>query len=99
LLNFHTASIAKPTEERKEMAEEYTCPVCGGESDAGYAEANWRDVEGELACSAYCAAIQGGADEEGAQEARASQTEAAGEELREQRIAEARAILQAEGEL
>lgn len=81
------------------MAEEYTCPVCGGESDAAYAEARWRDVAGELACSAYCAAIQGGADEEEAQEARASQTDAAEGEMREQRIAEARALLEAEGEL
>jgi len=81
------------------MAEEYTCPVCEGESDAAYAGANWRDVDGELACSAYCAAIQGGADEDGAQEARASQTDAASDELREQRIAEAKAFLEAEGEL
>lgn len=78
---------------------EYTCPVCEGESDAEYAEANWREVDGELCCCAYCAAVQGGADEGEAQEARASQTDGSSEELKEQRIAEARAILEAEGEL
>ena len=83
------------------MAEEqgYTCPTCGGESDAMWAEEHWRDVDGELCCSAYCAAIQGGADEEEAQQARAAHTEAVSGELREQRVAEARALLEAEGVL
>lgn len=81
------------------MAEEYTCPVCEGESDAAWAEAHWTDVDGELACSAYCAAIQDGASEEEAQEARAEHTESASGVLREQRVAEARALLEAEGEL
>lgn len=82
------------------MADEgYTCPVCEGQSDAAYAEANWREVDGKLCCCAYCAAIQGGADEEEAQEARASQTEGSQDELRRQRVEQARAILEAEGEL
>lgn len=78
---------------------EYTCPVCEGESDEVWAEEHWREVDGELTCSAYCAAIEGGADEDEAQEARAAQTDASAGKLREQRISEARAILQAEGEL
>ncbi len=78
---------------------EYTCPQCEGTSDAEYAESNWRDVDGELCCSTYCATLQGGADEDSAQEARAAYTDEASEGLREQRIAEARALLEAEGEL
>lgn len=78
---------------------EYTCPVCKGESDAAWAEAHWRDVDGELACSAYCAAVQDGASEEEAQEVRAEHTDSVAGDLREQRIAEARAILEAEGRL
>ena len=81
------------------MAEEYTCPQCGGESDLDYAESNWRDVGGNLCCSAYCAALEGGASEEEAQEARAAHTESAADAMRERRIAEARALLEAEGEL
>jgi protein gp37 len=77
----------------------YKCPQCKGESDAEWAEANWRDVDGKLCCSAYCAAKQGGADEEKAQKARAKHTEKAAGKLREQRVAEARALLEAEGEL
>ena len=76
---------------------EYTCPSCGGESDATYAEANWPEVGDELCCSAYCAALEEGASEEEAQKARAKRTEHAAGELREQRIAEARAVLGAEG--
>lgn len=78
---------------------DYTCPQCGGESDAAYAEANWREVEDELCCCAYCEAIQAGADEEEAQDARASQTEGSEDELRAQRVEQARAVLEAEGEL
>lgn len=82
------------------MAEEmYVCPVCEGESDALWAEEHWRDVDGEKACSAYCAAIHGGASEEEAQEARGKHSDEHAEELREQRLAEARALLEAEGEL
>ncbi len=77
---------------------EYTCPQCEGISDAEYAESNWRDVDGELCCSTYCATLQGGADEDSAQEARAEHTDEASGVLREQRIAEAKALLEAEGE-
>ncbi len=79
--------------------EEYTCPRCGGTSDAEYAETNWHHVDGELCCSVYCAAMQDGASEEEAQGARAGHTERSAGALREQRVAEARAILEAEGEL
>lgn len=79
--------------------EEYTCPQCGGGSDAEYAETNWHHVDGELCCSVYCAAMQGSASEEEAQEARGQHTEESAGDLREQRVAEARAILEAEGEL
>ncbi len=78
---------------------EYSCPQCGGESDAGYAEEHWREVGDGLCCSAYCAALEGGASEEEAQEARAEHTQSVEGEMREQRLAQARAILEAEGEL
>ncbi len=78
---------------------EYTCPQCEGDSDATWAEARWRDVDGELCCSAYCAAIQDGASEDEAQQARAEHTESVAGELRAQRIKEARELLEAEGEL
>ena len=77
--------------------EEYTCPQCGGASDAEYAEANWHHVDGELCCSAYCRALEDGFSEEVAQEARGAHTEVSAGALREQRVAEARAILEAEG--
>lgn len=79
--------------------EEYTCPQCGGTSDAEYAEANWHEVDGELCCCVYCAALEGGHAEDEAQEARAKHTEKSAGALKEQRVAEARAILEAEGEL
>lgn len=78
---------------------DYTCPQCGGESDVAWAEEHWHEVDGKLCCCAYCAAIQGGDDEEEAQGARASQTEGSEDELRSQRVEQARAILEAEGEL
>ena len=62
-----------------------------------FAEANWREVGGELYCSAYCAAKGEGADEDAAQNARAEHSESVAGELKEQRIAEAMALLEAEG--
>lgn len=76
-----------------------TCPACKGEGPEDYVEANWTKVGDKACCSAYCAAKENGADEEKAQQARAKHTEKAAAGLREQRIDEARAILEAEGEL
>ena len=70
------------------------CPVCEGYTTNAD---NWSESNGALCCSAYCRAINAGASEQEAQQARAEHTERVADSLREARINEARAILEAEG--
>ncbi len=68
-----------------------------GFSSLDLAQSNWHEVAGSLYCSVYCAAIGGGASEDEAQAARVGHTEEYAGVLKEERIAEAKAVLEAEG--